>query len=211
MSILRNVNKHNITATLAAVGLASGVLAAQPAGYAMGWLEKKLSGEEFWEKERRAMPFVKARADQVLSQLGYDPTHLVGQAYLEGGGDRLGGDEIWLVQYWHAAPAEYSDMVKAADLEAYLNSRGVVRRVMKFEHHTEQLLYGKDERIEHGMTPDQVRERLGEPDYQGAPPRYLKRGIVDTMWKYNRNADRTMEIHVYFKAGKVASASYFGK
>lgn len=189
------------------LGLLVAIGSFQPAGYSMGWLEKKFSGEEFFEKLRRAKPLIKQQADEALRHLGYDPSQLTSSV------SPLGKDEaIWTVKYWYTPPEDYYMAVsRNGDLEVHLNSRGKVKRVVSYEDSKERLLYGKDERILDGMSPEQVRERLGSPDYEGSPPRYIKRAIADTMWRYNRNTNRTMRTHVYFKNGKVVSVSYFGK
>jgi len=170
----------------------------------MGWVERKLRGDEFWENIERAVPLVKARAEAILQELSYDPTQFTSHV---GHGE---GEEMWAVRYWCVPPKDYAATLGQGDLEVYLNVRGEVKRVAKLEDGHEQLLYGKDERISNGFTPAQVRERLGEPDYIG-PPRRSVRDVCDESWKYKQNTSRTMTIEVCFKDGKVCSVSYLGK
>ena len=190
-------------------GAVVAITGAQAVGYAMGWLEKKVKEHEDrpWKNLDAAMPLVKQRADRLLVQLGYEPAKLAFDIVAAGV-----GEEVWTVKYWSNPPKEFVDQVAhPAEVEVYLNNRGQVKRVMKYDGQQKQLLYGKDERIVNGMTPAQVREQLGEPDLIGPPPRGIKHEIADQMWKYNANQTRTMTIQVYFKEGKVSSASYFGK
>jgi len=177
-------------------------------GEAMGWLEKKMreQNERVEQNIRASMPLIKRNADHVLSELGHDPATLAFAVFATGK-----GEEDWTVKYWANPPRDYVKQVAGhADLEAYLNHWGRVLRVVGYEEGKEQLLYGKDERIENGMTPAQVRERLGEPDYKGPPPRNL-RDLADEMWKYKVTQDRTVRIEVFFKDGKVASVDTFGE
>ncbi len=205
--IYRQTSKPLAWLVNSAVGLALLMLGAQQGGYAMGWFEKKPSGAEIDAKLRRAMPLIKQRADQTLVQLARDPTKLVFDIVADGE-----GEEVWTVKYWAKPPQDYvAQVTRHAELEVYLNNHGVVRRVVKFENGQEELLYGKDERIKDGMTPEQVRERLGEPDYKGPPIREL-RDKFDEVWKYKPNTIRTMRIEVLFKDGKVSGgADYFGE
>lgn len=177
----------------------------------MGKLEKWLTGDTegtYWKNLEKAKPLVKQQADRGLTQLGYDPTKLTAVVVPRG----EGGDAIWTVKYWYVDPNDYTaTVVRHGDLEVYLNYQGKIRRVMKHEQGQEQLLYGKDERIAKGMTPDQVREHLGEPDRRGLPPREL-RDLDDEMWTYKADpTGRTMRIEVYFKDGKVSSWGHFGE
>ena len=162
------------------------------------------SGGEFWKNVEEARPIIKQRADQYLSERGHALTTWTSKVYINGGGS---GDEAWTVAYWKVAPENH--LVQNGDFEVYLNNQGKVRRVVKYEQGEAQLLYGKDERIEKGMTPDQVRERLGEPDYKGPPIREL-RDVCDETWRYKTTADRTVRIEVCFKSGKVFSVATFG-
>jgi hypothetical protein len=171
----------------------------------MGWLERKLSGQEFWDNVDKAKPLIKQRADQSLSRLGYEPSKLSFAVFLGGN-----GEEVWRVKYWSNPPKDYIDQVaRHADLEVYLNNRGEIKRVVTYKEGQEQLLYGKDERIHNGMSQDQVRERLGEPDHIGPPPRW-GRNMSDEEWRYNKNSNRTMRIEILFKDKKVVSVAYFG-
>lgn len=170
--------------------------------------EKQLTGdgEEFWEKAEKAKPTIKNNADGVLRQLNYEPHTFASHVFFEPAGSV--GEEAWTVAYWRTPP---ENTVVKGDVEVYLNIRGEVKRVAKFEHGQEQLIYGKDERINNGMTPAQVRDRLGEPDSIGPAPRDL-RDICDEMWTYKAGpSGRTMRTEVYFKGGKVYSSGYFGE
>ena len=168
------------------------------------WFEKQLTGDvggKFWKNIEAAKPHIQQQANAVLKQLGYDSQGFTSHVFFAGG-----GEEVWTVAYWRTPPA---NTVTKGDLEVYLNIRGEVKRVAEFEYGQEQLIYGKDERIPHGLTPAQVRERLGEPDYRGTP-RHAVRDVCDELWKYKQNTTRTMTIEVCFKDGEVASVSYFG-
>ena len=172
-------------------------------GFGMGGIEKKIKerDQRYWDNLEKAKPLIKQRADVLLRKLSYDPAKFTAVVSPKGGG----GDEILTVKYWQTPPADYLEtVVKPGDLEVYLNSRGVVKRVTQYEGETERLLYGKDERLTTGMTPEQVIERLGNPDYKGRPPREL-RDMFDEMWRYKATADRAARIEVYFKNGKVSS------
>lgn len=158
---------------------------------------------QFWKNVEKASPLIQQRANAVLQQLGYDPHTYASHVFFAGQ-----GEEIWTVAYWHQLPEL---LITKGDIEAYFNIRGEAIRVMKFEQGREQLLYGKDERILNGFTPNQVQERLGSPDSKGPPPINIKRSIADELWNYKRNATRTMTIHVYFKDGRVSSVSYLGE
>ena len=176
----------------------------------MGWLDRKVKEHEevYWKNLEKAKPIIKQRADQILTQLGYDPAPLAAVIFPKG----QGVDEIWTVKYWFVDPNDYTaTVIRHGDFEVYLNNQGKIRRVVKYEQGHEQLLYGKDQRIDNGMTPEQVRERLGEPDYKGSPPRYIRRDRTDEMWKYKKTPDRTVMIEVFFKDGKVSSISSFGE
>ncbi len=177
-----------------------------PESAAMGNSLQQKPKDEFWKNVEEAMPRIKQKADAVLQQLNYDPAKLSGVVFLKG----EGGDEAWTVKYKYGIATRDDLLGKHGDLEAYVNNRGVVKRVVKFEDGHEQLLYGKDERIVNGMTPDQVRERLGEPDHKGSPPRAF-RALADEMWKYKASPYRTVRIEVFFKDGKVASVDTFGE
>lgn len=173
------------------------------------WIEKLITGDsggEFWKNVKEARPLIKQRADQYLSERGHDITTWVSEVYVKGGGS---GDEAWTVAYWKVAPE--NPVAQDGDLEVYLNNQGKVRRVVKYEQGQAQLLYGKDERIENGMTPDQVRERLGEPDYKGLPPKWARQHGDTEFWRYNKNADRTMIIEISFKKDKVSFISRSGE
>ena len=114
-----------------------------------------------------------------------------------------GGDKIWTAKYWFVDPKDYTaTVVRHGDFEVYLNNQGKIKRVVKYQNNQEQLLHGKDERIENGMTREQVQERLGKPNYVGAAPS-RERDIGDEVWKYKKNSDRTMSIEILFKEGKV--------
>jgi hypothetical protein len=167
----------------------------------MGWVERKLSGQDFWDKVKETKPLIKQRADTVLRQLGYDPQQLHAEVYLHGE-----GEEVWTVAYWHHAPE--NPLGHQGDLEVYLDNSGRVRRVVKFEDGQEHLIYGKDQRLQKGLTPEEVVERLGEPDSKDRPPRWA-RDISDQVWTYKRNVERTRETKVYFKNGEVVSFGYF--
>lgn len=167
------------------------------------WGMGSKAGKKLDENINKARPAIQQRADAILIQLGYDPKAYVSWPFFTGE-----GEEIWTVSYWRTTP---QNVATKGDLEVYLNVRGEVKRVAKFEQGQEQLIYGKDERIPNGFTPAQVRERLGEPDHVGPPPRDL-RDICDEMWTYKSSPNsRTMRIEVYFKGGKVFSSGYFGE
>ncbi len=187
-----------------------GLLAFQVEGYGMGWLEKKVKEHDdvYWNNLEKAKPIIKQRADQILVQLGYQPTSLTADVIPRGDG----GDVVWTVKYWYVDPKEYVAKVGShGDLEAFLNNQGKIRRVVKYEHGAEQLIYGKDERIAKGMTQDEVRARLGEPDRKGLPQREL-RDLADETWTYKVSpTGRTMTIEVDFKDGKVFSFSSYGE
>ena len=189
------------------IGLVCLLLLVPTTGYAMGWLEKKLqAGDDRARKNLDAsMPLIKAQADQILVKLGHTPASLSFAVFATGE-----GEEVWTVKYWSTPPKEYIDQVaRHADLEVYLNNRGHVKRVVKYEGKQEQLLYGKDEQIPNGMSQEQVRERLGNPDYIGPVPQ-RERDIGDEEWRYNKNSDRTMRIEIWFKDKKVVWIGYFG-
>jgi len=161
------------------------------------------AGKELDKNIAKARPTIQQHADAILTQLGYDPKAFVSWPFFTGE-----GQETWTVSYWRTTP---QNAATKGDLEVYLNVRGEVKRVAKFEQGQEQLIYGKDERIPNGFTPAQVRERLGEPDHIGPPPRDL-RDICDEMWTYKASpSGRTMRTEVYFKGGKVYSSGYFGE
>lgn len=186
-----------------------GLTGFQAEGLGMGWLEKKVKEHEqvYWKHLEQAKPLIKERADRILGELGYHPDTLIAVVFPKG----EGGDEIWTVKYWQTDPGNYDKRAGGrGNFEVYLNYRGMVKRVTRFENGTEQLLYGKDERIDNGMTPEQVRERLGESDYKGPPPRDL-RDLADETWKYKATPDRAVRIEVFFKDGKVVSVDTFGE
>lgn len=171
----------------------------------MGRLERKLSGEEFWEKLRKTGPIIQQRADQTMHSLGYDPSRWTSSA------SPTGQDEaIWVVKYWYAPPKDYYRAVaNNGDLEVHLNRRGEIKRVLKYSNGKEELIYGKDERIQNGMTPEQVRERLGAPDHIGPPPR-RERDVGNEEWRYDEKGNRTMRIEILFKDRRVFFVGYFG-
>lgn len=185
-------------------------LAFHAEAYSMGWLEKKYKERDqiYWSNLEKSKLLIKQQTDRGLIQLGYDPTKLAAVVMPRG----EGGDVAWTVKYWFIKPKDYTAEVgQPGDLEVSLNNQGKIRRVVKYENGVEQLIYGKDERIAQGMTPDQVRERLGEPDHAGKPPREL-RDVADEMWTYKASATgRTMRIEVLFKDGEVFSFSSFGE
>jgi len=175
----------------------------------MGWFERKIKERDqiYWSNLEKSKLLIKQQADRSLIQLGYDPTKL--SAVVVPNGD--GGDVIWTVKYWYTSPKNYSETFRRSDVEVCLNNQGKVRRVMKYEQGQEQLLYGKDERIAQGMTQDEVRAHLGEPDRKGLPQREL-RDLADETWTYKASpTGRTMTIEVDFKDGKVFSFSSYGK
>lgn len=178
--------------------------------HAMGKRIEKIitgdSGGEFWEDVKEARPRIKQIADAYLKERGHDIATWASEVYVKGGGS---GDEVWTAVYWKVAPE--NPLAQHGDLEVYLNNQGKVRRVVKYEQGKVQLLYGKDERIEKGMTPDQVREHLGEPDYKGIPPKWARQHGDTEFWKYNKNSDRTMTIEISFKEGKVSFVSRSGE
>ena len=174
----------------------------QPGGFGMG---KRIAGDadgQYWKNVEKAMPLIKQRADQIITTLGYNPTQLTAKVFEKG----EEGDEVWTVAYWETSSEKYR-----GDVEVYLNNQGRVRRVVRFQDGQERLVYGKNERLTKGMTFEQVREKLGEPDRKSLPPREL-RDLDDEMWIYKATpAGRTMRIEVYFKGGKVSSWGYFGE
>ncbi len=191
-------NAHKISGAAVAGLLLMGVVA-----HTEVWGMGGNAGKKLDENIAKARPTIQQRADAILTQLGYDPKTFVSWPFFTGE-----GEETWTVSYWHTTP---QNAATKGDLEVYLNVRGEVKRVAKFEQGQEQLIYGKDERIPNGFTPAQVRERLGEPDHIGPPPRDL-RDICDEMWTYKASPNsRTMRIEVYFKGGKVYSSGYFGE
>lgn len=161
------------------------------------------AGKGFWDSIEKTKPVIKDRADAVLTQLGYVPEQLTAHVFFAGQ-----GEELWTVAYWRVPPEDI--VMTPRNLEVYLNVRGEVKRVVKFEQGKEELIYGKDERIDNGMTSEQVRERLGEPDYIGLPPRWSRRHGDDEYWRYNKTLSRTMIIEICFKKGKVSFVSHSG-
>ena len=181
-----------------------GLLLFGGAGWAVGWLNRTLRGDAFWQRMEQAAQVANARADAFLPKLGYDPTQFTSDV---GPGE---GEEDWTVKYWRTPPQDYRDAVTShGDVEVYLNSRGEVKRVATFEDGQERLLYGKDERIANGMTQDEVRARLGDPDQIGQPPK-REQDIGDAVWKYQKNQSRTMRIEIWFKNKQVVWVGYFG-
>ena len=175
----------------------------------LGWLDRALRGDQFWEALEQAKPLVKARADAALSQLGYNPAVLQAKTYPTAGPD-FGGDETWVVYYWQT-PLANADQKTAGteDFQVYLNEEGTVRRVTKREGDQFSLLFGKDRRIEREMTYEQVRQRLGEPDGHGPTPQRLrKRG--DELWVYKADVSLRMTIEVYFEDGQVSALTSTG-
>lgn len=175
----------------------------------MGWVEKKLKerDEVYWTNLRKAMPLIQQRADATLSTLGYHPSQFTALVVPNG----EGGDVIWTVKYWTLPGPQGVETARHGNLEVSLNNQGKVRRIMKYEGGQESLVYGKDERITEDMTPEQVLERLGEPDYKGSPPGWARREGDTELWRYNIHADRTMRIEVFFKNGKVSFFSTSGE
>lgn len=204
-------SKREVGLGWAVMGLLCLILGVQQTGYPMGWLEKRVKEREgrFWRDVDAAKPLIKRNADYRLQQLGYDTEKLAFAVFLGGEAE----DEAWVVKYWDSPPKDYvTTAAKHADLEVYLNNRGIVKRIIKFEQGRGNLIYGKDERIEYGMTPDQVRERLGEPDYVGPPPHYLQKdNKFDVMWRYKATVDRMVRIEILFKDSKVTSVASFGE
>ncbi len=167
-------------------------------GWTMGWVERKLRGDEFWENLEKAKPLIRARADALLQQLGYDPTSFTVQVGL--GGE---GEGVWEVAYWRQLPEDLVERLKQSpNILVNLNNRGEVKWAFRYDDDQAVLIYGKDERIRQGMTPQEVVERLGEPESKGLPPR-KERDLGDEVWKYQKNQHRTIRIEIWFKDGKV--------
>lgn len=171
----------------------------------MGWVERKLKEKEIapWKKLEETRPLIKQQADALLRELGYDPTELAFAVFAKGQ-----GEEVWTVMYWYTPPKDYTEIIRdGGEIEVYLDNRGLVRRVAKFENGREQLLYGKDTRLKLGMIYQEVLDRLGDPNYKGPPPRNEQR-LGDEVWMYQKSPEHTREIEVYFKDGKVAFFAY---
>jgi len=173
---------------------------------AMGWLEKKLSGQDVWDAVGKATPLIKQKADTSLTQLNYNSAALLWQVFWDG----EQSDEQWTVMYWRASKRDldFNEKIKHPDIKVYLNTDGFVKRVVIFEQEQERLIYGKDEDIVQGMTTDEVLARLGKPDRIGPPHPQLK-NIDDEEWVYEATTIRKVQTKVGFKNRKVSSLARF--
>ena len=156
----------------------------------------------FWDKVRAAQPHIQGEANRLLISLGYEIKDLKTKVSFAG----EAAEEMWTVRYWY--PVEQMQRFQG-DFEVFLDKRGEVKRAMKLVEGGEQLIYGKDERIESGMTYAEVLNRLGEPDYKGRPSRDNLR-LGDELWIYKKNLQRTVRIEIYFRSSEVTIADYFG-
>ncbi len=172
----------------------------------MGWLEKKLSGQDVWDAVGKATPLIKQKADTSLTQLNYNSAALLWQVFWDG----EQSDEQWTVMYWRASKRDldFNEKIKHPDIKVYLNTDGFVKRVVIFEQEQERLIYGKDEDIVQGMTTDEVLARLGKPDRIGPPHPQLK-NIDDEEWVYEATTIRKVQTKVGFKNRKVSSLARF--